>query len=213
MSEDYGKMKIAIRSWLSGRGYFKALKALDFAESKHTGTRKDGAHEFSHQISQANYMRVFADQLEYPEETFCVIFLHDIAEDYNVTFEDLVDQFGPLIGSSVRRMTKVYQGAKIPNDLYYSGMWSCPIASVAKGADRLHNLMTMLGGFSSEKQIEYIKETTEFVLPLIKKSRRFFPKQEGIYFNMKYVMTNQIKLYNEINKELLLCQAQTSELN
>lgn len=71
MKEDFEKMKIAIRYWLIGRGYYNALKAMDFAESYHTGVRKDGNHEFSHQISQVNYTRAFIDNLLFPEATIC----------------------------------------------------------------------------------------------------------------------------------------------
>ncbi len=41
MKENFEKMKIAIRYWMKGRGYYTALKAMDFAEKYHTGTRKD----------------------------------------------------------------------------------------------------------------------------------------------------------------------------
>ncbi len=72
MNENFEKMKIAIRYWMIGKGYYTALKAMDFAEQYHTGTRKDGNHEFSHQISQVNYIRGFIDKLLFPEETLAV---------------------------------------------------------------------------------------------------------------------------------------------
>lgn len=203
MKEDFLKQKIAIRFWLLGKEYYKAVRAMDFAEGYHTGNRKDGQHEFSHQISQANYCRVFCDFLDFPEETFCVIFLHDILEDYDVTHHQLFDLFGKIVADATLKMSKVVNGVKMPNDVYYSEMSTCPIASVCKGVDRLHNLMTMVGGFSPEKQVEYIKETLEFVVPLLKKGRRSFPKQDGVYHNIKYVMTNQVILYNALNKNLL----------
>ena len=74
-------------------------------------------------------------------------------------------------------------------------MGECPIASFAKGADRGHNLMTMIGGFPPEKQKSYLGETYTFVNPMLKKARRKFPEQEPAYENIKYVMTNQSLLY------------------
>lgn len=203
MKEDFLKQKIAIRYWLLGRGYTKAVQAMDFAESYHTGDRKDGDHEFSHQVSQATYCRVFVDQLEFPEETFCVIFLHDILEDYDVTYGTLHRLFGKIVADAVLKMSKVYKGVKTPNDVYYEEMGKCPIASCAKGIDRLHNLMTMLNGFTPEKQLSYIDETLEFVVPLIKKSRRKYPKQEGVYHNIKYIITNHVRLYTALNQHLI----------
>lgn len=200
MKEDFLKQKIAIRHWLLGKGFYKAVEALDFAESYHTGTRKDGEHEFSHQISQANYCRVFCDLLMFPEETFCVIFLHDILEDYDVTYDQLLSLFGLIVADATLKMSKIRNGVKIPNDIYYAEMLTCAIASVCKGIDRLHNLMTMINGFSSEKQISYVQETLDHAVPLIKKARRLYPKQEGIYHNIKFIMTNQVRLYNFINQ-------------
>ena len=57
MTENYEKQKIALKYWLIGRGYHKAVEAMSFAEKFHSGTRKDGAHEFSHQVSQASLAR------------------------------------------------------------------------------------------------------------------------------------------------------------
>lgn len=73
MKENFEKMKIVIRYWLHGKGYFKALRAMEMAENYHINQRKDGEHEFSHQISQVNYMKAFDSLLLFPEQTFCVI--------------------------------------------------------------------------------------------------------------------------------------------
>jgi hypothetical protein len=54
--------------------------------------------------------------------------------------------------NSVKLMTKVYQGVKTPNNEYYAKMID-PITSLAKGFDRVHNLMSMLGGFTVEKKL------------------------------------------------------------
>ena len=196
-------MKIAIRYWMKGRGYNTALKAMNFAEQYHTGTRKDGNHEFSHQISQVNYVRAFIDLLLFPEETLCVIFLHDVMEDYDVSYDEIKAKFGVKIADGVWNMTKVRRGVKMDDDAYYEGITFCPLASIAKVVDRLHNLMSMLGGFKPEKRASYIDHTLNKVVPMMKIARREFPEQEEIYENAKYIMTNQINLYNEINKMLL----------
>jgi hypothetical protein len=92
-------------------------------------------------------------------------------------------------------MTKVYQGVN-PNNEYYAKMIDCPITSLAKGFDRVHNLMSMLGGFTVEKK-NYINETLEYTVPMLKLGRRNFPMQESVYENIKFIMTNQI--YNALN--------------
>jgi len=72
MKQDYEKMKIALRAFLQGRKYYNALRAMDFAEKRHTGIRKDGAPEFSHQVTQALYAITMVDLLMFPEATICV---------------------------------------------------------------------------------------------------------------------------------------------
>lgn len=198
MKEDYGKTRIAIRYWLLGKGYTLAAKAMDFAERHHQGTRKDGQPEFSHQVSQANYLRSILPFLALPEETMCVIFLHDVMEDYGVSYAELLAEFGKVVADGVKTMSKVINGVKIDDDTYYKGITSCPIASIAKGVDRLHNLMTMVGGFKPAKQQSYLAHTLDKVVPMLKDARRKFTIQEPAYENIKYVMTNQVILYNEL---------------
>lgn len=198
MEQNYEKMKIALRAWLQGRGYFKALRAMDFAESLHTGTRKDGSPEFSHQVSQALYAITMIDSLSKPEETICVILLHDTVEDKGVTYKQLFEMFGKIIADATLKMSKVVDGIRLPDEIYYKVLPTCEIASAAKGFDRVHNLMTMLDGFKPEKQASYIKETLDKVVPMLKLARRSFPEQYPVYENIKFVMTNQVRLYKTL---------------
>ncbi len=203
MKEDYEKMKIALRYWLLGKGYYKAVEAMAFAEKFHNGTRKDGQHEFSHQVSQANVARTLIHHFNFKEEVFIVIFLHDICEDKGISYEEIEAKFGIVVKNAVRLMTKVYQGIKIPNEQYYTAMAECEIASICKGLDRVHNLMSMLNGFKPEKRMSYIEETKQFTIPMLKLARRNFPFQEGAYENIKFIMTNQIQLYLALNEKHL----------
>lgn len=72
-----------------------------------------------------------------------------------------------------------------------------------KGIDRVHNLTTMLGGFKPQKRVEYIQETQEYVLPMLKQARRNFPDQECVYENLKFIIINQINLYNALDKDFV----------
>lgn len=200
MEQNYEKMKIALRAWLEGRGYYKAITAMNFAEKLHNGIRKDGAPEFSHQVSQALYAITLIDKLMYPEETLCVIFLHDTIEDKGTTHKQLLEIFGTIVADATLRMSKVVGGLRIPDDIYYKGLEDCPIASAAKGFDRFHNLFTMLRGFKPEKRKTYVEETLDKTVPMLKIARRNFPEQTSVYENIKLIMTAQIQLYNEINR-------------
>ena len=40
----------------------------------------------------------------------------------------------------------------------------------------------------------------DFTVPMLKKAKKNFPHQESVYENIKFIMTNQIQLYNALNK-------------
>ena len=202
MEENYAKQRIALRYWLIGRGYYKAAEAMAFAEKFHNGKRKDGSEEFSHQVSIAQLARTLVDNFNFKEEVFIVIFLHDICEDKGISYEEIEKRFGSISANAVKRMTKEYQGVKISNEQYYGTMCECEITSICKGFDRVHNLMSMLNGFKLEKRISYIKETLEYTIPMLKRAKRNFPHQENVYENIKFIMTNQIQLYDALNKQI-----------
>lgn len=188
----YDKMRVALRYWLLGKGYVRALKAMEFAAARHTGVRKDGTPEFSHQVWQAQYLRTIAQGLTHPEETFCTVFLHDVVEDHPVPLQEIAERFGPEVAGPVDRMSKVVLGVRKPTDAYFEAMSACPIASVAKGIDRVHNHGSMLGAFSPAKMASYLEETDADILPMLKKARRRFPEQEAIYENVRLHLAGQM---------------------
>lgn len=191
----YEKLRIAIRYWLLGSGYEKAAQAMDFAERYHTGFRKDGTPEFGHQVEIAHYIRTIQSSLIKPEETIAVAFLHDVVEDYDVSQADIESKFGFEISEAVGRVTKLDSfGNKKNQELLFDEMSVCPIASVVKGADRIHNFSTMNGAFSLKKQDDYCKEAEELIIPMLRKARRNFHSQEPVYENIKLIMSTQINM-------------------
>lgn len=57
----------------------------------------------------------------------------------------------------------------------------------------------MIGVFDRDKQNEYIFETNEYVIPMIKKARRLFPQQEPAYENAKHFLRCQVELIKAIH--------------
>jgi len=201
MTDTYTKQFIAMRYWLLGREYYSALNALEFAAKYHTGKRKDGkTKEYFHQLSIGRYVKSIATSLEFPEATLATVFLHDICEDYDVSVDEIKERFGEQVSRAVMLMTKVFGDYRKPDTEYYRDMTRCKIASVAKGADRIHNIQTMIGVFTYEKQKEYIEETETFILPLLKEARRTFPEQEPAYENVRHVLVSQIELLKAVHE-------------
>ncbi len=194
MEVEYDKIRMALRYWLFGKEYYSAIKAMEFAAKYHTGTRKDGVTpEFYHQLSIASYIRTLPG-LIYPEATMATSFLHDVIEDYGVSVSEIDRRFGKQISFSVSLLSKKRDGYTIENAPYYSNICDNAIASIVKGADRIHNFQTMVEVFNIEKQEQYIEDCKIGILPMVKKARRKFPEQEPAYENIKHVLLSQIGL-------------------
>lgn len=191
---NYEKSRIAIRYRMIGANYFNALKAMEFASEYHTGLRKDGNPEFSHQIFIANFAVTLPIPNEDISDLLAAIFLHDVCEDYNISYATIVEKFGSKVGHIVELLSKENMGSKKSDDEYFNSLITDPIAVIAKGCDRLHNIQSMSGGFSTQKQVSYIEETRNWHLPMLKKARRIYPEYERAIENIKLSLTNRIDL-------------------
>ena len=204
---DYDKLRTSLRYWLQGRGMHTALKAMQFGMDHHTGERKNGHPEFSHQVFQAQYARTLVDSLLHPEELLATIFLHDIVEDCGVERAEIYRRFGDMVGNAVHLMTDSDEsGADLPHENYYPRMAVCPVTSLAKGIDRVHNFQSMLGVFDIAKQQRYIAETREHILPMMKTARRQFVEQEPAYQNVKHLLLTQMELVEYMHASMETAQ-------
>lgn len=191
----YFKSRVAIRYWLLGRGYLRSVQAMDLAAHYHVGFRKDlVTPEFSHPVAVVNYLRTLEPSLRHPDATFAAGFLHDVPEDHGLSLHAIEAEFGPEIREAVWRLTKVFQGDVKVSTHYFDAIAQDPIASIVKGADRVHNQQTMPGVFTAAKQREYIAESLSHIIPMIKVARRHFPDQEPAYENIKHLLRSQIAL-------------------
>lgn len=192
MTATHAKERIALRYWLLGREWYRALDAFDYAETFHTGLRKDGiTPEFNHQIQIAQYLTTLAPHLLHPEDTITVALLHDVCEDYDVEFTDIATHFGHRVCDATRAMTKTHKGVDRNPDEVKNAQAACPIASIVKGADRIHNQSTMVGVFGTAKINAYVTETEDYILPMLKTARRRFASQDSAYQNARLVLRTQ----------------------
>lgn len=196
-------------------GYFcdkpPVQKALNLLYQHHNGLRKDGVTpEWFHQLSILMYLMTMENSFRdykyalgpgswegtttyghFPTHLYVSALLHDLHEDYGYPIERLKDGFGTHVAGSVERLSKKGPGfAKTLPD-YYKSMETDPIASIVKGADRIHNVQTMPGVFKTEKMRAYLAETEEYVLPMLKSARKNFPDLRPVYENIKHVLVTQ----------------------
>lgn len=205
--EKFEKLRLSLRYYLQGaadqnKAFLVVLEAFEFAMGYHTGLRKDGATpEFMHQIETVLYMRTLLSGLMYPAETLAAMLLHDVAEDYDVPVELIREKFGERIAHAVWRLTKKFRGQKKPAQQYFAEMLDCPIAPLCKGADRINNQQSMQGVFTREKQLAYIQETEEHILPMLKQARRRYPSHENALMNIYFVLKAQIEFIRRMQLE------------
>lgn len=203
--------KAELKKWLSEKSitdpsYLKAIEAFEISEKYHTGLRKDGViEEFQHQINIANSIRPFIDTLKYPAETFVIVFLHDLIEDYGlndpiwdkkisrlkdlspVPFSYIEDNYSFLIVESLDAISKKVDDKKKKSKHYFKGISQLAIASIVKLADRIDNLKSMLFVFTVNKQSAYANEAEKYFLDFLNTARELFPEQKLVYdtFEMK----------------------------
>ncbi len=188
----YQKLEISLRHYLLGARYFTALKAMDFARKVHTGFRKDGVTpEFQHQIEIALFVTTLKDLID-EEKTITISLLHDVVEDYIMEAVPMRQTFGEEIFRTCKLLNK---NTSLVPEIYFEWIGKDPIASIVKGADRIHNVNSMVGVFTKEKQKKYVAEVKEHFIPMLKIARNLHPEQMRAYFNILHMLRSQINLF------------------
>jgi len=202
IQERHEKQRAKLERAFSLSGWDRALKALHFVRDLEQGAfRKDGkTPKFHHHVSVSRLVWTLRTHLKKPEVTLAAAVLHDVLEDHGdkLTLEDLTQEFGGDISGPVWRLTKKYRGDPKPYESYFITLAACPVASVVKPADRAHNIQTMQGVFSREKQRAYVEEVSKWFFPLIRNSRRAWPEQYDAYENLKMFLRSQVDLLRVI---------------
>ena len=201
MATTFEKLYLSLRYYLIAaakfdKNYVPALNMLEFAKDVHVGTRKDGSTpEFQHQLEIAHFMRTLSD-LRNPALVIGLALGHDVLEDYSnkapfVTYEQVADISSREMADEIMLISKEYKGVKLATEEYYRNLANTPHGSIAKGGDRIHNQSSMAHVFTTTKQMSYVEETANFVLPMLKIARRKFFDQEAAYENIKFVLKSQ----------------------
>jgi (p)ppGpp synthase/HD superfamily hydrolase len=197
MGRHHAKQLTYMRGMLDGKGWYKAWSALELARGLEVGFRKDGCTpKFHHELQVARLAATLLPHLIHPEETVAACFLHDLREDHPKEVDGalLAAQFGPLVADAVWALSKKSGGLTKDYDTYFADLARNPIASVVKLCDRAHNLHTMQGVWSPEKQRAYAEEIDRWFFPLIKEARHNFPRQYAAYENLKILLLTQYQM-------------------
>lgn len=202
---DENAMYKYLEIYLKKHNMKEAQKALIYAYECHKYQfRKGGDPYIIHPLTiacDALSMGLISDNL------IATILLHDVVEDCDIVIEEL--PFNGNIKNSVSLLTFRRQREETKEEAlqkYYDNIILNKNACITKLLDRKHNLSTMINGFSETKMEEYIIETKEFILPLLRKTKYVYPELSNFYHILKgfyfpvidvfdHYSNNKVKIY------------------
>jgi len=128
-------------------------KAFDFARLKHKGQLDDDGLDYfsAHCLHVAEIVRLAGGS----DEMIAAALLHDVIEDTDTTYYDLLDEFGMEVANLVKELT--HEGTKDHYGRYFPNLKSRE-AIIIKMADRMSNLLRM-GSWSEKRQAHYLKKS------------------------------------------------------
>lgn len=163
------------------------LKALKYAKQHHEGQkRKEGIPYIIHPL-----MLVYSAIKQGVDEDglLAVMLLHDVCEDCKVAVEEL--PFSDEIKAAVDSLTynkRENETRAQAKKRYFDKLKNNRLGVITKAFDRCHNISTMGEVYSYDKMAYYIKETKDYVMPLIKDAIVKYPEYKNVLFGIEYHM-------------------------
>jgi len=168
-----------------------ADRALAFATAKHQGKKRRNGEEFIvHPIAVGEHIKRYKSD-ECFDELIAAGYLHDILEETDVTYVELVNTFGYLIAGMVLELTtdedmKTDLGKEKYLSYRFKNMTSWALS--IKLCDRLHNTsdLTILDDDFKDRYIE----ETENILDFLEKNRELTNTQMAIISEIRKNIEN-----------------------
>ncbi len=190
------RMITYVGAYCNAKGLYQTKKALAFAREKHNGQyRKPG-----HSDERIPYIyhpllltcHALALGLE-DDDLLSACLLHDVCEDCGVEISEL--PVNDATREAVRLLTKPENFGKTDPEYrtYYEGIAGNRIALIVKLLDRCNNISSMATSFTDEHMAEYIKETQEYIHPLMKRARDEYPEYSNQLFLIRYHMNSVLE--------------------
>ena len=190
------RMITYVGAYCNAKGLYQTKRALAFAREKHNGQyRKPG-----HSDERIPYIyhpllltcHALALGLE-DDDLLSACLLHDVCEDCGVEISEL--PVNDTTREAVRLLTKPENFGKTDPEYrtYYEGIAGNRIALIVKMLDRCNNISSMATSFTDEHMAEYIKETQEYIHPLMKRARDEYPEYSNQLFLIRYHMNSVLE--------------------
>lgn len=196
-------------------------KAYQMADSLHQGQlRKDGTPYISHPVEVA----LILAKLGFDENVISGALLHDVVEDCGCTLDTLKKEFNSGVAELVDCVSAIDEAKFVfdEDDLYedrdfekasieeqsFKKLVSIgkknPLGFCIKFADRIHNLST-IETFEYSKQLEKVKETEKWIIPIAKilNAEYFYRELKNFCFKIihRYDGVEYFKQYNTYHNQ------------
>jgi len=190
------RMATYVSAYCNAKQLHQTKRALRFAKEKHDGQfRKIG-----HGTEKVPYIyhpllltcHALALGLE-EDDLLSACLLHDVCEDCGVMPEEL--PVNEETREAVRLLTKPAGFKKTEKEYreYYDAIGRNRIAVMVKLLDRCNNVSSMATSFTDEHMAEYIRETQEYIHPLMQKARDEYPEYSNQLFLIRYHMNSVLE--------------------
>lgn len=213
---EYTKLRTKILGIIEGLTlgepiYFNVRRAIIYAEQIHSNQRRDGNPEFSHQLEMLSLALSLHNSLLNPYAVYMAIIMHDTIEDYPEYQQELSQMFPDTVKYS-RSLSKFIDSDSDDGKTYYeyfTQIGECEVCSVVKMIDRIHNLSTAVGVFSTEKLSEYCDEVEKYFVDMIHTAKNNFNQRE-VYEVLKFMLQTEVRIIRNFLKSI---QAKEAEDN
>jgi GTP diphosphokinase / guanosine-3',5'-bis(diphosphate) 3'-diphosphatase len=190
------------------------MRAYAFAQEKHEGQfRNTGEPYIEHPIAVSGILA----ELGMDDPTIAAGLLHDVPEDCDVSYEEMVRHFGAEVAQLVDGVTKLRKidfndkQEKQAENLrkLFLAMAGDVRVIIVKLADRLHNMRTIEGHKDPKKREEVAKETLQIFAPIAHRLGIWRIKWELEDRSFKYTNPEE---YRQIYEKVRRTRAERSAL-
>lgn len=185
---DEKRMYTYVKTYAAVKNMPQTSKALPFAREAHSGQvrkGKDSVPYIYHPLLIACHALALGMD---DDDMISTALLHDVCEDCGIAAGEL--PVGDTVKEAVALLTKDGISGEAQ---YFERIAGNKIATMVKLLDRCSNVSGMAGAFSKEKMAEYIRETEDFIYPLLEKAKREYPEYSDQIFLIRYHMMSVVE--------------------
>ncbi|MFT7585794.1 MAG: guanosine-3',5'-bis(diphosphate) 3'-pyrophosphohydrolase [Cellvibrionaceae bacterium] len=203
-----GETLFSMLSYLPRQDIDEIRDAFELARKEHGDARRKSGEPFiCHPLTIASYLaEYYADS-----PTLIAALLHDVAEDADVTIQDITHQYGSEVGRIVEGVTKfdkVTGQARLGRELskqelntathykLFETMMSDVRVGIVKIFDRLHNMRT-IRFMPFHKQEEKARETLSVYAPLADRLGMWQIKNELETLSYEIISTTRFRQFQQ----------------